>query len=331
MPKVVFVPDTPKELVTPVFERLEQEGFDVGLIQHPRFNEHWHEHDVVVKELKGAAAVIAGGETYNGAVLDELPDLRVIARHGVGFDRVDVKAARARNIVVTVTPNANHEAVAEQAIAQILAVARGTIPMDRRVRAGAWRQAILRPVRQTTLGIVGLGRIGRSTAVKAEGLGMKIIAFESMPHMEFVRQHNIELVDFDALLARSDYITIHCPLSDETRGMFNRQTLAKMKPGSVLVNTARGGMIVEADLIEALKNGPLRAAALDVFEQEPPPADNPLFGLDNVVLSPHIAGIDTMSVHDMAMEAADCIIRLKRGEWPEDAALNNELKADWKW
>ena len=141
----------------------------------------------------------------------------------------------------------------------------------------------------------------------------------------------IELVDFDTLLARSDAISIHCPLNDETRGLFDAEVLSRMKPASVLINTARGGIIVESDLSEALQNGPLAAAGLDVFEQEPASPDNPLFALENIVVSPHLAGADTTSIQDMANEAADCIATLYEGNWPGPAVVNSDVQAAWSW
>jgi phosphoglycerate dehydrogenase-like enzyme len=160
---------------------------------------------------------------------------------------------------------------------------------------------------------------------------MKVIAHETIPNQEFVKKHGIELVDFDTILDRSDYLSIHCPLNDETRGLMNRKTFAKMKPGSVFINTSRGGLQVEADLIEALRSGHLSGAGLDVFEQEPTSRDNPLFQFENVVLSPHIAGTDTKSMEDMGIEAAQCVLALYRGGWPDEAVLNPELKGRWKW
>ena len=160
---------------------------------------------------------------------------------------------------------------------------------------------------------------------------MKVIATEKYPDQAFVEQHGIELIDLDALLARSHYVSLHCPLSEETRGLIDRQRLARMRPDGVLINTARGGLVVEEHLLEALTSGQLRAAALDVFEREPAGTDNSLFQLDNVVISSHTAGTDTLSMENMGIEAAQCIIELSRGRWPDEAAVNGELKSSWTW
>ena len=243
----------------------------------------------------------------------------------------DVPAATERTIAVTITPTANHEAVAEQALTLLLAVAKGIVWRDAAVRQGKWPKQPLKPVRGRTLGILGLGRIGRSMALRAAGVGMSVIATEMYPDLVFVRAHNIELVDLDTLLARSDYITLHCPLNEETFHLFDRNAFEKMKRGSVLINTARGPLVVESDLYEALDSGQLGAAGLDVFEQEPPDPENPLFMLSNVIVSPHAAGADDDSVEGMATESAENIIQLYRGQWPEGAVVNDELKSRWMW
>ncbi len=141
----------------------------------------------------------------------------------------------------------------------------------------------------------------------------------------------VELVDFDTLLARSDYLSIHCPHNAQTDRMFNRDIFARMKRGSVLINTSRGRLVVEADLLEALQSQHLAGAGLDVFEKEPAAADNPLFALKNVVVSPHLGGADRLSQDNMAIEAAECIIKLYRGEWPAGAVVNDSLHGEWKW
>jgi phosphoglycerate dehydrogenase-like enzyme len=185
--------------------------------------------------------------------------------------------------------------------------------------------------RGKTIGLFGLGRIGSTMAFRAAALGMRVLATEKYPNPEFVRSQKIELVELDQLLAESDIISVHAPLTDETRGLFNAKAFNRMKPGSIFLNTARGGLVVEVDLYQALASGHLRAAGLDVFEQEPPSADNPLFQLDNVVVSPHIAGADETSLVAMGVEAAECIASLYRGIWPEGAVVNDSLKKSFCW
>ena len=315
----------------PYVKMLEEAGLEVRYPTNPELAGGLCSDEETVSALSGISAIIAGGENFNANVLSSLPEMRVIARAGVGFDRVDVPAATERTIAVTITPTANHEAVAEQALTLLLAVAKGIVWRDAAVRQGKWPKQPLKPVRGRTLGILGLGRIGRSMALRAAGVGMSVIATEMYPDLVFVRAHNIELVDLDTLLARSDYITLHCPLNEETFHLFDRNAFEKMKRGSVLINTARGPLVVESDLYEALDSGQLGAAGLDVFEQEPPDPENPLFMLSNVIVSPHAAGADDDSVEGMATESAENIIQLYRGQWPEGAVVNDELKSRWMW
>ena len=310
---------------------LERAGFDVRYSKGLDFPRGLAADQATIEQLQGVAAVLAWGERYTRGVLAALPELRVIARIGVGLDSVDVRAATERGIAVTITPTANHEAVAEHTMALLFAVAKSIPRDDKATRAGEWPVELHQPIRGKTLGIVGLGRIGRSTAVRALAMRMKVNATEKYPDQAFVQQHGIELMDLDTLLARSDYVSLHCPLLADTRGMINRQRLAKMRPDGVLINTARGGLVVEEHLLEALTSGQLRAAALDVFEQEPTNTDHPLFRLDNVVVSSHTAGNDTLSIENMGVEAAQCIIDLSRGQWPDGSAVNGELKKTWKW
>lgn len=280
---------------------------------------------------QGYSAVIAGGEAYNGLLFEAAPGLRVVARAGVGFDCVDLSAASEHRVAVAITPGANDQAVAEHTIAMLLAVGRGLVACDRGVRRGSWERNVLPPVRTKTLGIVGLGRIGRSVYPRAAALGMEILACESYPDRDFVARHGVRLVSLDELLAQSDYVTLHVPLSEENVGLVNKNTIARMKDGAILINTARGGLVVEEDLLEGLTSGKLAAAALDVFAEEPTPLDNPLLKLDNVLTSPHMAGVDELSLSDMAEVAARAIVDLYQGRWPEACIVNRDAADRWKW
>jgi len=330
MPVVLITPEEMLHKQTSYVELLCEAGFEIVYPDDPTFSRGLCSEDEAIRQLSMCDAIIAGGERFTEQVLTALPKLRVIARSGVGYDRVDLSAATARGIPVTITPTANYGAVAEQTIALMMAVAKSVVVNDRRARSG-WERRLTRPIRGTTLGLFGLGRIGRAVAVRGLGLGMRVLASETHPDQKFVEEHGIELVDFDRLLGESDYLSIHCPLNSETEGMFDRNVFARMKPDAVLINTARGPIVAEADLVEALSSGQLHAAGLDVMEKEPPVSGNPLLELDNVVLSPHIGGEDTLSSEKMGIEAATCIIDLKRGHWPQGAVVNNELQPDWTW
>lgn len=331
MPVVLITPEVMLNKSGPWVDMLQQAGFDVAYPKNPIFTRGSCSEQETIDELSVCHAVIAGGEVFSANVLAALPNLRVIARSGVGYDKVDVAAASEHRIVLTITPTANHEAVAEHALMLLLAAAKRLPFNDRSARAGDWPMQQSWPVRGTTIGILGLGRIGRSFAVRAGALGAKLIATETCVDEGFVKKNNIELVDFDSLLARSDYLSIHCPLNDETRGSIDASAFARMKPGCILINTARGGIIVESELIAALESGRLRGAGLDCFEVEPPLPDNPLFQMEQVACTPHVAGSDQKSQEDMGIEAADCIVKLQSGEWPEPAVINREIQDGWKW
>jgi phosphoglycerate dehydrogenase-like enzyme len=325
---------TPEEMIHnpgPEAQIFREAGFEVRYPANITFTRGLGTEDETIQTLRGASALIAGGEWLTEKVFAAVPELRVVARAGVGYDRVDVAAATRHGVAVTITPTANHAAVAEHTLALLFGVARSVALNDRTLRSGHWIRRPLHPVRGTTMGLVGLGRIGRSTAVRCVALGMKVVAYEVKPDAAFVKQHGIELVSFDSLLGQSDFVSLHCPLTDETRGLMNAAAFAKMKPGSVFINTARGGLVVETDLIAALQSGNLRGAGLDVFEKEPPDPKNPLFQLDQVVVAPHVGGGDTQSIADMGAEAARCAVALSRGQWPEGAVVNDSLKSGWRW
>jgi phosphoglycerate dehydrogenase-like enzyme len=264
-------------------------------------------------------------------VIEANPQLRVIARAGVGYDAVDLAAATEHGIAVCITPGTNQDAVAEHAFALMLALVKNLIAQHDGTVAGLWpRQANL-PLRGRTLGIAGLGRIGKAVAVRGAAFGMPLLAYEPYPDEAFVRQYGVRLLPLDRLLAESDFLSLHLPLTPESKHFIRKQTLARMKPTAFLVNTARGGLVCEADLYEALTAGRLAGAGLDVFEQEPPAEANPLFGLANVVVTPHAAGVDLQSRDDMALSAAQAVASLRRGEWPAEKVVNPEVRARFRW
>lgn len=331
MPTVLITPMALIGVEGPWTKNLREAGFEIRYPEDRTFTRGLCGDAETIRVLSVADAVLAGGECLTPPVLAASPKLRVVARAGVGYDRVDIPAATAKKIAVTITPTANHESVAESVFALLFAVAKSVVVSDRKMRQGEWFPLTTRPIRKTTLGVFGLGRIGRSTAIRGRGMGMRVLATEVAPDQEFVKRHGIEIVDFDTLLASSDYLSINCPLSAQTSGLFNRDVFSRMKKGSILINTARGGIVVERDLVDALRSGHLVGAGLDVFEQEPTAPDNPLFQFDNVVVMPHLAGSDTLSQEDMAIEAASCIIKLNRGEWPTGCVVNDQLREGWKW
>jgi D-3-phosphoglycerate dehydrogenase / 2-oxoglutarate reductase len=286
--------------------------------------------DELLDQLAGIRAAIAGSEPYSRRVLQAHPQLRVIARAGVGYDAVDLAAATDLGMAVTITPGTNQDAVAEHTFALILALAKNIIPQHLGTCGLKWpRQATL-PLRGRTLGIAGLGRIGKSVAVRGAAFGMKLLAFEPLPDHAFAKQYGVTFVNFDQLLAESDFLTLHLPASRESRHLINRQSLAKMKPSAYLVNTARGALVQERDLIDALEGKRIAGAGLDVFEEEPP-LDCAFFHMPNVVVTPHAAGVDLQSRDDMAMSAAQAIVSFAHGEWPAEKIVNPDVKARFRW
>lgn len=312
----------------PHVEMLKSAGFDLEIISP---DVQLSDEETMIEALQDAEATIAGSEPYTRKVLDSLPKLRAICRTGVGFDAIDLEACNEKGIVVATTPGVNHHSVAEHAIAMLMAVARGFPDLDRRVREGRWERIPRPRVMGTTLGIVGLGRIGRATAWRGAGLGMKVIAFEPYPQKEFCEQMQIELVSLDELLARSDYVSLHAPMTAENHHLINEQSIAKMKDDAVVINTARGALIDEKALYNALRSGHLRAAGLDVFEVEPLPLDSPLLELDNILLAGHVAGLDNESHYDTFEMVAEIVIELHNGGWPDWAIQNLKGTTDWKW
>lgn len=313
----------------PHFEILQAAGFEVDTV--PTEVDLRKEPHRVVEQVQGYDAVLAGAEIYSREVLEQLSDLKVISRYGVGFDAVDLAAADAQNIVVTITPGVNHHSVAEQAFALLMGIARMTRTQDRAVRSGEWERELTPRVWGSTIGIVGLGRIGQAVATRAIGMGMHVLAYDPFPNEEFAKTHQIKLLSLEELLKQSDYVTLHLPVTPETIDIINRDTLAIMKPGSVLINTARGGLVDENALVEALESGHLRGAGLDVFKKEPLPVESPLIKLENVLLSCHTGGLDQESHRDAYAMAAQNIVKLHQGEWPVECVMNLKETTGWKW
>jgi D-3-phosphoglycerate dehydrogenase / 2-oxoglutarate reductase len=327
MPKVLITPAPLAGLEGQHLKVLREAGFETVF---PPVARQLTEEELL-QQLRGIKATIAGSEPYTPRVLQAHPDLRVIARAGVGYDAVNLEAATANATAVTIAPGTNQDSVAEHTFALILALAKNLISQHQGTRSGTWpRQANL-PLRGRTLGIAGLGRIGKSVAIRGAAFAMKLLAYEPFPDHAFVKQYGVELVSMDRLLAEADYLTLHMPLTPESRQVLNRQSLARMKPTAFLVNTARGGLVNEPDLTEALRAKRLAGAAIDVFEEEPPPRNHPLFALDNVVFTPHSAGVDLQSRDDMALSAARSIVALSKGQWPAEQIVNPEVKARFRW
>jgi D-3-phosphoglycerate dehydrogenase len=327
LPRVLVVPPIMREQPNRHRDILGSAGFE---IVYPTVHETYLDRPALLANLNSIDAVIAGAERYDDEVLAK-SHLRVIARFGVGYDAVDVRSATRRGIAVTITSGANEDSVAEQALSLIFGVFRTIATRDHDVRSGTFRRTVGVRLKGKTLGLVGLGRIGRALAWRATGLGLSVIACDPCADSRYCNEQQITVCDLQTLLSTADIISLHLPGTEATRHLINRQTLALMKPTSVLINTARGSLLDEAALIEALTSGRLYAAGLDVFEREPLPADSPLLKLPNVALSPHVAGWDDHSIASMAQIASQCIIDLHQRRWPDGCVVNEELRGNWKW
>src|SRR6266568_2782523 len=278
----------------------------------------------VVELVQGNDAVIASAaEQYTRAVLERVDTLKHIARWGVGFETVDVAAATDNGVLVTTTQGSNHWAVADHAFALMLAVARRVVELDKVARTRQWARPLGRDVWQKTLGVVGLGRIGKGVAQRAFGFEMNVLAHEPFPDHAFCKQWNVELVELDDVFRRSDYVTLHAPGDVGNRRLVNSARLALMKPTAVLINTARGVLVDEDALYAALRNGALAGAGLDVREHEPP-TDDRFEALDNVVLTPHVAGSTAEAQAVSAAMVVRSVMQAAHGEQPH-GLMNAEV------
>ena len=267
----------------------------------------------MIEHLQGCVGVIIGVDPMDADVINSASDLKVISKYGVGTDNIDTEAAKLRNIAVTITSGANSDAVADYAFALMMAAARRIIPIDRTCRARDWSKQTSLDVYGATLGILGLGAIGKGVAVRgAAGFRMKVLAYDLYWDDEFAARFSIRRAAPDEIYKECDFISLHLPLTSETRGMIGAKQFGMMKPTAVLVNTSRGGIIDEPALVEALKSKRIYGAGIDVFEQEPPTLEG-LYGLDNLIMGSHTAASTAGATKNMGIMAAENILKNLRG------------------
>jgi D-3-phosphoglycerate dehydrogenase len=266
--------------------------------------------------------VIRSGTKVTRDVLDAASELRVIGRAGIGVDNVDVQAATERGIVVVNTPEGNNITTAEHAIALLVSLARHIPQATASMKAGKWEKQAFQGVElyNRTLGIAGIGNIGRIVAQRAKGLGMKVVAFDPLVSHEAAARFDIELVDFDTLLERSDVITVHVPRTHETTGLLGRDAFARCKPGLLVINAARGGIVDEEALLEALEAGRVGGAALDVFVEEPPGPDHPLVAHPRVICTPHLGASTEQAQVNVSIAVAEQV-----RDYLNDGVLRNAV------
>lgn len=278
-----------------------------------------------------AVGIVSRMGRLDAGVMDAAPQLRVISKHGVGVDNIDVEAAAARGIPVLVATGANAVSVAEHAIALLLTCAKRILPLDAGLRAGRWEKPGFagREINGETMGLVGMGAIAQATGRMAQGLGLDLVGYDPYaPDAAFESLGARRCGTFEELLEISKVVSLHCPLTPQTRGMLNAEALARMPAGGFVVNTARGGLIDEAALLASIQGGHLAGAGLDTFAQEPPAPDHPFFAEPRIVLTPHIGGVTRQAGARVGVDAVRGIIQVLAGEpVPPERIINRTLLA----
>lgn len=280
------------------------------------------DEDALAALLHGCdGAIVLVTDPIGAELLDNEPQLKVLSQFAVGFDNIDVEAATARGVAVCNTPGVLTETTADLAWALLMAAARRVVEGADYVRAGKWQTwgptlLMGTDIHHATLGIVGFGRIGKEVAKRGRGFDMRILAFDTMPDKAAAAELGVEFADLDTVLRESDFVSLHCALTEETRHLIDAGALATMKSTAILINAARGPVVDTDALVEALAAGTIAGAGLDVTDPEPIPADHPLVGMPNVVIVPHIASASTATRGKMAEMAALNLLSVLRGERP---------------
>lgn len=268
--------------------------------------------------------IIVGTDPITAAVIKKGEKLKIIAKNGVGFDNIDLKAATQQQVFVTYTPGAVEQTVADSTLALMLALARNIPQGDASIRSGKWQRIIGLDISHKKLGILGLGRIGKNVVKRSKGFDMDVYACDPFADTSFCKQNGVHIVDMDTLFEICDIVTIHAPLTDTTRHIVNTRTLSLMKPDALLINTSRGDLVDEQALYKALKEKRIAGAAIDVFSVEPLEKDSPLLELENIILTPHIAGYSRDALLYSGNMIAESIIAVLKGEVPKNV-VNTDL------
>jgi D-3-phosphoglycerate dehydrogenase len=303
---------------------VEEEKEEFGRIGAELILAQVQEEKDLIRACKGADGLLNQYALLTRRVLENLPKCKVIARYGVGVDSVDLKAATDLGIIVANVPDYCIDEVADQAIAMTLALIRKTVFFDQKVKSNQWdfRQGEpIHRIKGKIMGLIGSGRIGLEVARRIFAFGVRVIAFD--PYLEKAPEW-IELKDLDTVLKESDFISIHCPLNESTRHLIGEKEFKKMEKKPLLINTSRGPIIDENALIQALMEGRLSGAGLDVLEKEPPDLQNPLLKMKNVILSPHISFYSVESISELKRRTAENVSSVLLGKWPR-SVVNREV------
>jgi D-3-phosphoglycerate dehydrogenase len=310
-----------------VFPSLDPERAVLGPLGAELRPQQCRSEEEIIALAQDADAVLNCYAKMTARVIENLKRCRIIARYGIGVDNVDLAAATKARILVTNVPDYCIDEVSDHALALLLALARRVAAADAAVKAGAWdvvAHAGIRRLRGRTLGLLGFGKIAKALASKVRPLGMKVMAYDPYLAPEEIGRLGAEAAGLEKLLAEADAVSIHVPLSPETRNLIGERELARMKPAAFLINTSRGGIVNEEALAAALKETRLGGAALDVLSVEPPPADHPLYGAPNVILTPHLAFYSRESVIELQTKATEEVARVLKGE-PPRSPVNGEV------
>lgn len=273
--------------------------------------------DELIERIKGASALVAGSDKVTKRVLEAgSPTLKIVAKQGVGYNIIDIEAAKELGIAVTITPGANSKSVADLTMGLILNAARNISGMDRAIRNNEWYRYTGCELNNKIIGIVGMGHIGGEVAKRAYAFGMKILAYDIYPRQDFIEKYNVTYVSLEKLFKQSDVITLHAPAIKATENMINRDSLNLMKSTAILVNAARGELINEEDLYEALKNKKIGFAALDVYKNEPL-KNSKLTDLENIVFTAHAGAYTKSAIIGAGVIASEEIVRVLSGEEPK--------------
>lgn len=321
--------DTFKVVITDyTYETLDVEREVLSQLDNIELRDyHYRTEEEVIRIARDCDVLVVQYAPITRRVIESLKRCRMIIRYAIGVDNIDLQAATEQGIYVVNVPDYGIDEVSTHAVCLILAAMRKLLQTVDDVRSGKWNYALVKPLHRTmgsTLGLVGLGRIPSSVAEKMSGFGMKILAYDPYVSQSQADALGVELVDLDTLVQNSDCISIHCPLNAQTHHMFDINTFRKMKPSAFLVNTARGAVVNEEDLIVACQTGLIAGAAIDVTEREPIPTDSPLLQLKNILLTPHIAWYTEESIVSLKRKLSEEIVRLAHGEIPINV-VNKEL------
>ncbi|MDK2801529.1 MAG: hypothetical protein PWQ70_3148 [Clostridiales bacterium] len=285
-------------------EMLKEKGYEIIMNPYGRIMTQ----EEMIDEIKDVDGIIVGVDPLNRDVLTKAKKLKVISKYGVGTDNIDLQYAEEAGISVTRAIGANADAVADYAVALMLGVARKVVLIDRKCRKLNWSKITTIEMWNKTLGLIGLGSIGKGVAKRVSGFNMKVLAYDLFQDKEYAKQNNIEYISLERLLKESDFISLHLPLTEDTKNLISYKEFEMMKDTAVLVNTARGGIIDEEALLWALKENKIWGAGIDVFEQEPP-ENQELLKLDNIIIGSHCAASTYEAIDNMGIMSAQNLIQ----------------------